>query len=125
MELIQALFTSEASLTFLDLLPLAAERTAQTLHCLPDFDISLISYDCLILSFHWFVSAGYIYIYIYIYIFAELDIYIYIYMYIFYLANSPFEPAKCAIMPDKVKLIVEFVKSNSGVTCKVQVFCSD
>ena len=107
MELIQALFTSEASLTFLDLLPLAAERTAQTLHCLPDFDISLISYDCLILSFHWFVSAGYIYIYI------------------FYLANSPFEPAKCAIMPDKVKLIVEFAKSNSGVTCKVQVFCSD
>ena len=57
--------------------------------------------------------------------FSWLYIYIYIYIYIFYLANSPFEPAKCAIMPDKVKLIVEFVKSNSGVTCKVQVFCSD
>ena len=63
LELLQALFTSEASLTFLDLLPPAAERTAQTLHCLPDFYISLISYDCLILSFHWFVSAGYIYIF--------------------------------------------------------------
>ena len=63
MELIQALFTSQASLTFLDLLPPAAERTAQTLHCLPDFDISLISHDYLILSFHWFVSAGYVYIF--------------------------------------------------------------
>ena len=36
----------------------AVRKRQQTLKWLLDFDWLLKSYDCLVLTFHWFISAG-------------------------------------------------------------------